>query len=205
MLLSGRTSLTDGARVFTEKGAALVVSIEPAGVHLRDSTGHVDFVDFLNLSTVRGISDGEVAAVAEPVQPLWDALDDGAKRVALRRLEIVQEILTGYMDGQPKLAREGEPHAPFGPGFGVSESRRCMAMAELLAYEDRFDRELQRRVRDGEISSAITSSETIRRWVRAWKRGGLVALIDGRSITEQFAVERVSCNLSSLESVDAAD
>ncbi|WP_342752213.1 hypothetical protein [Mycolicibacterium hodleri] len=78
------------------------------------------------------------------------------------------------------MARPGEPRHPFGPGFGWSESRRCLAMAELLSYQGQFDPDLQRRLRDGEIASATVNSSTIRNWVRAWKTTGLSGLIDGR-------------------------
>ncbi|WP_187292981.1 DDE-type integrase/transposase/recombinase, partial [Mycobacteroides abscessus] len=157
------------------------MEILSTGVRLRDALGHLEHVSWQGLPMARAIDEGQVAALTEPLRPLWDVLDDKAKGVALRRLEVVQEVITGYRDGHHELAREGEPRSPFGPGFGVSESRRCTAMAELLAYEGEFDRETQRRVRDGELQSAAISVNTVRKWVRDWKQGGLRALIDGRS------------------------
>jgi hypothetical protein len=85
---------------------------------------------------------------------MWDGLDEDIRNTALTKLEVVQEILTGYRDGHPAFAREGEPRSPFGPGFGVSESKRCIEMSKQLSCEAQFDRELQRRVHDGEIQSA---------------------------------------------------
>jgi putative transposase len=167
--------------VLTENGTAVVVAVLSTGVKFRDSIGDVVHVEWDKLSTVRAITDGEVAALTEPLRPIWDRLDDATRTVVLTRLEIVQEISTGYRDGHPELARPGEPRHPFGPGFGVSESRRCFVMAELLGHEGQYDRELQRRVRDGEVQSAAYNPSTIRNWVRAWKSEGLSALIDGRS------------------------
>jgi putative transposase len=95
---------------------------------------------------------------------------------------VVQEIVTGYRDGHRDLARNDEPRSPFGPGFGVSESRRCEVMAQLLAEEHHHDHAAARRIRDGEIQGATTNPSTIRKWLRAWKDGGLRALIDGRSL-----------------------
>ncbi len=180
-MTNGRTPLTEGARILTDRGTAVVVEILSTGVRLRDALGHLEHVSWQGLPMARAIDEGQVAALTEPLRPLWDVLDDKAKGVALRRLEVVQEVITGYRDGHHELAREGEPRSPFGPGFGVSESRRCTAMAELLAYEGEFDRETQRRVRDGELQSAAISVNTVRKWVRDWKQGGLRALIDGRS------------------------
>jgi hypothetical protein len=140
---------------------------------------------------VREIHDGQVAVLAEPLRPLWDALDDNTRSVTLDRVEIVQEILTGYRDGHPALARPGEPRSPFGPGFGISESRRCEAMAEMLAREGQYDRALQRRIRDGEIQSAAPNPSTVRNWVRAWKAGGLGALIDGRRVRRSKSWDQI--------------
>ena len=96
----------------------------------------------------------------------------------LRRItptsEIVQEIITGYRDGHPAFAREGEPRSPFGPGFGVSEHKRCIAMAKQLNLEAKFDRDLQRRLAEGDLKSGGVSEQTIRRWVREFKWDGLL-------------------------------
>jgi putative transposase len=148
---------------------------------LRDSLGDVMHRSWIELSTVRAIVDGHVAALTEPLQPVWDGLDDDIRNIALTKLEVVQEILTGYRDGHPAFARDDEPRPPFGPGFGVSESKRCTEMAKQLNCEGQFDRRLQRRLHEGEIQSAGYSPNTIRSWVRGFKERGLLALIDGRS------------------------
>lgn len=179
---NGRTILSVGARVMTETGTAIVVSIKSTGVEFHDAFSQDRHVDWCDLATVRALTDGEVPMLCEPLRPIWDTLDNDARSIALGRLEVVQEILTGYRNGHPEFARPGEPRAPFGTGYGSSESRRCEAMAVLLSEEGQCDRVLQRRVDDGEIKSSGTSPSTIRKWVRDFKRGGLLALIDGRSM-----------------------
>ena len=181
-MTSGRTPLMEGERILTDNGTAVVVEVLAGGVELRDSLGDVAHFSWAQLDTVRAIADGHVAALTEPLQPLWDGLDEEIRNVALTRLEVVQEILTGYREGHRAFAREDEPRSPFGPGFGVSESKRCTEMAKQLNCEAQFDRSLQRRVHDGEIQSAGYSPNTIRSWVRGFKERGLLALIDGRSI-----------------------
>ncbi|AMU67988.1 hypothetical protein [Mycobacteroides abscessus] len=179
---SGRTLLTEGARVLTNSGTAVVVAVSSTGVKFRDSVGKEEHVGWPELSDARMIAGGQVSAFSELLRPMWDALDENTRQVALKRLEVVQEVVTGYRDGHPELAREGEPRSPFGPGFGVSESRRCIVMAELLGYEGQLDRSHQRRIRDGEIRSTAPNPSTIRNWVRAWRKGGLRELVDGRSL-----------------------
>lgn len=178
----GRTSLTEGARLLTEVGTAVAIAVLGSGVRLRDSVGNVTEIDWREIGSLRTITDGEVAAVIEALRPMWDALDTDARNVALMRLEVVQEIVTGYRDGHPELARPGEPRPPFGPGFGVSETKRCTVMAEILSREGEFDRLRQRRLRDGEIQSVGNSPSTVKSWLREWRKGGLVALVDGRSL-----------------------
>ncbi|WP_428339843.1 hypothetical protein [Mycobacterium sp.] len=128
----------------------MVISVGSSGYMIRDAFGELESVGWLDEVTVREISQGEIAPLTEALRPLWDALDENAKHVALDRLEVVQEIITGYRDGHRDLARGDEPRYPFGPGFGISESRRCDVMAGLLAEEQRHDRAAQRRLRDGD-------------------------------------------------------
>ena len=48
---------------------------------------------------------------------MWDGLDDDIRNIALTKLEVVQEILTGYRDGHPAFARDDEPRPPSGLGL----------------------------------------------------------------------------------------
>lgn len=173
-MTSVRTVLVDGARLLTDSGTAQVLSVDDSGVGLRYSWGDASTISWADLGTLRSIEDGIAEALSEPLQPVWDGLDEAIRSAALTRLEIVQEIITGYRDGHPAFAREGEPRSPFGPGFGVSEHKRCIAMAKQLNLEAKFDRDLQRRLAEGDLKSGGVSEQTIRRWVREFKRDGLL-------------------------------
>jgi transposase InsO family protein len=182
-MTAARTTLSPGKRVALDTGTAVPVKpIQPTGVTFRDPTGNDTHITWDKLGTVRAINDGVVAALADPLRPIWDALDENARNVALMRLEVVQEILTGFRDGHPEFARPGEPREPFRPGNGLSESARANAMAELVSHERQADRILQRRVRDGEIRATGCNPSTIRKWLHQYKESGLLGLIDGRSI-----------------------
>lgn len=50
-----------------------------------------------------------MAALSETLRPQWDALDDAARAATLTKLEIVQEICTGFRDGHPELAGPSNP------------------------------------------------------------------------------------------------
>jgi putative transposase len=178
----GRTPLLMGSRVLTDEGVTLVVGLNATGVDLRDCLNNVTRVKWDDIPVVRSIEDGQPVALSELLRPLWDSLDEEARELALNKLEVVQEILTGYRDGHPELKRPGEPNPPFGPGFGVSEAKRASAMTAILAQEAQSDRKFQRRLRDGEVQAIGTNESTIRNWVRNWRERGLLGLIDGRSI-----------------------
>ena len=75
-MTSGRTPLIEGARLLTDNGTAVVAAVLAGGVELRDSLGDVAHVSWTELSTVRAIDDGHVAALTEPLRPLWDGLDE---------------------------------------------------------------------------------------------------------------------------------
>ena len=181
-MASGRTPLWRGARILIDAGTGVVTALAAEGFDVKDSFGDVTHNDWMNLSTILSIEDGRVAALSQPLRPIWDGLDDAARDDALFKLEIVQEIRTGYRDGHPELARSGEPRCPFGPGFGLSIAARCDAMAALLSQDKTFDHATQRRVRDGAIRAGGTNATTVRNWERSWRNAGLLGLIDGRRI-----------------------
>ncbi|WP_293004447.1 integrase [Mycobacterium sp.] len=187
----GRTQLRVGTPVLTNAGTGVVVSFDGTDYVLRDAFGTLESSGWSDEAVVLEIGDGHVAGLSESLRPLWDSIDASAQRVALDRLEVVQEIVTGYREGHRDLARDGEPRYPFGPGFGVSESRRCEVMAGLLAEELRYHRAIQRRIHDGEIRSSTTNPSTVRNWVRAWKDRGLRGLIDGRSLRARRSSELI--------------
>ncbi len=203
----GRTALSEGARVLTGRGTGVVVSIGVSGWTIRDAFGGLEVIGYLDAIAVREVRAGEVAPMADALRPLWDAIDENARTTALDRLEVVQEIFTGYREGHRELAREGEPRYPFGPGFGVSETRRCEVMASVLAEELVRDRAVQRRVQDGEIRAITTNPSTIRKWLRGWKDGGLRALIDGRSLRGRKSWDLIDLRYreAAVQEVDALD
>lgn len=173
-MTSVRTVLVDGARLLTDSGTAQVIAVDALGVALRYPWGDTRTIKWADLGQLRAIECGVAEALSDPIQPLWDSLDEPIRTAVLTRLEVVQEILTGYRDGHIAFAREGEPRSPFGPGFGISENQRCIEMAKQLNLEAQFDRERQRRVADGDIKSSGISAQTVRRWVREFKKDGLL-------------------------------
>lgn len=191
-MTDGRTILIVGARVITEKGTAIVAAVPNGEVHLRDVLGETTSHPWLELPTIQNTDSTGAVALVEPLRPLWDRLPDYVRQQTLERLEIVQEIWTGFREGHPELARAGEPRYPFGPDFGESESRCCAAMAELLALEGRVQSQSHRRGRaENEPDWAGINPSTIRNWLRGFKNGGLRALIDGRSLRESKSWELI--------------
>lgn len=192
-MTDGRTTLITGVRVLTEKGMAVVVAVVAGEVQLRDVSGEVTLHPWDCLPTLQNTYYTDAVALMEPLRPLWDRLHDHVRQQALERLEIVQEILTGFREGHPEFSRPGEPRYPFGPDFGVSESRRCSAMAEILALEAQGRSQSHKRDggSDGGSDSAGRNPSTVRNWVRAFRNGGLRALIDGRSLRESMFWELI--------------
>jgi len=180
----GRTTLSKDVRILTDIGTAVVVKVKSPGVELRDSVGNVTLVEWPNYTAAQMICDGKAVPLVGWLRPVWDVLSPKARAETLRRLEVVQEIVTGYRDGHRELARAGEPRAPFGPGFGLSESKRCEVMALLLGEEGQHDRAKQRRILEGELKSAGNNPSTIRNWLKNWREQGLAGLIDKRSIRQ---------------------
>lgn len=115
----GRTALHEGALVLTDTGTALVMAVNETGVEFRDCVNVTTHFRWDALPVVREVRDGVPSILAPALRPLWDSLDDDARSVALNRLEVVQELVTGYRDGHPEFRRPGEPQPPFGDGFGV--------------------------------------------------------------------------------------
>ena len=103
---TSRTVVEVGGRLLTEWGTGLVTAVSAAGVDLRTSVGDSLHVDWPELAEVRVVVDGDVAPIRPALRPYWDGLSEETRRAALDKLEIVQEILTGYRDGHAELARE---------------------------------------------------------------------------------------------------
>jgi hypothetical protein len=70
-----RTVLTEGARILTDSGMAVVVAVSSVGVEIRDAFGVTATIGWVDLVTVRNVHDADVVALTEPLRPLWDGLD----------------------------------------------------------------------------------------------------------------------------------
>lgn len=179
---NARTPIKRGDLILMPGGLYRVTGVLPGGLEVRTATGAEEAINFGELAEARQMDNGRVAASSAALQPLWDALSVSAREAALFRLEVVQEVLTGYRDGHPDLARPGEPRHPFGAHSGVSETARANAMAAHLASEFEVDRTRQRKLAQGDKAGSSPSSSSIRGWIQNWRRDGLVGLIDGRAL-----------------------
>lgn len=168
-----------GARMMFSDGPAVVAALERHGVCVKTTTGVEEHVRWDHLIAQPVTVDG-IAAIHTALEPWWSSLGDAARHEALVRLEVVLEVLTGYRDGIPELAHEGEPFYPFGEGYGVTLTKRSKSMAEHLSFERGVDRSMTRRVRAGELQSATVGEGTVRLWIRLYRKEGLRGLVDGR-------------------------
>lgn len=168
-----------GARVLMAFGPSVVVEVGRHGVTVRDPLGSDQFIRWDKVALV-GIHEAGVDAVHLALQPWWSALDAHTRTETSIKLEVVLEVLTGYRDGHPLMARNGEPFPPFGEGYGASLTKRLEAMAQQLTFEYSVDRLKVRRLLAGDVVKNGVSTNTIRGWVKAWKREGLRGLVDGR-------------------------
>lgn len=179
---NARTAIKRGDQILTPGGLYLVTGVLPGELQVRTATDEAETIGFGDLTDVRVVDNGRVAAASAALRPLWDSLSESAREAALFKLEVVQEVLTGYRDGFPDLARTGEPQHPFGAHSGVSEYGRAEAMADYLRSEFEVDRARQRKLAQGETAGASPSGSSIRSWIRRWRKDGLIGLIDGRAL-----------------------
>lgn len=177
--MSKAVEVFEGARVLMSFGPAVVVEVGRHGVTVKDVLGENHFVRADQLA-VTGIGEDGLDAIHLSIQPWWNSLSPEIKMEVRLKLEVVFEVLTGYRDGHPLMAREGEPFYPFGEGFDASLTQRIEAMARQLTFEYGVDRTRVRRVLAGEIIKNGVSPNTIRGWIKAWQRDGLRGLVDGR-------------------------
>ena len=168
-----------GARILTNHGLLLVMHLERHGVRVQDALGVKSSISYDAMMAAQ-VGDGGVQAVHSSLEPWWSGLAVDARADALFKQEVVLEVLTGYRDGHPELAYDGEPFFPFGTGYGTSIRQRCDAMAEQVSFERSVDRTVMRRVREAELVTGRVAKQSIQRWVTAWRREGLRGLVDGR-------------------------
>lgn len=177
--MSKAVELFVGARVLMAVGPSVVVEMGRHGVTVKDALGENHFIRADQLA-LTGIEENGLDAIHLSLQPWWNGLEASTRGEARVRGEVVFEVLTGFADGHPLMARPGEPFPPFGEGYGFSLTRRIEAMARQLTVERRANRQVVRRVLAGELTGEPVSPSTIRAWIKAWQREGLRGLVDGR-------------------------
>ncbi len=168
-----------GARLLSEDGYLLVTDLGRHAVTVESSTGERRDVPYGQISGVR-ITKGQAAPTTTALEPWWSGLSEPIRRDALDKLEVVMEILTGYRWGHPRLAQPGEPFVAVSDP-DLSETERCAAMARQLSYERHTDRQVLRRVQDGELRSTTLGASTVQKWIRVWRDEGLRGLVDKRA------------------------
>ena len=134
---------------------------------------------------------GAIAPIRPALRPYWDGLSEETRRAALDKLEIVHEILTGYRDGH------AEPRARWRTAPTLRRRLRRLRGGALSRDGGRVAARScgrscpQRRIANGEIKRSAPVDSTIRNWVRAWKRDGLLGLLDARSLRREQTWERI--------------
>lgn len=178
--MTRHVDLAAGNTVLLESGPAVVVALERHGVVLRDVLGQELSVRWDRL-VLRKVDGAAAQSVHASLEPWWSSLDDGTRRQALLKLEVVMEILTGYRSGLPEVALPEEPFTPFGPGYGESLDRRIRAMSRQLSFERSLDRVLIARIVTGQLQTTRVAPRTIHSWVTDYRTEGLRGLVDKRS------------------------
>jgi hypothetical protein len=151
--VSGAAALAVGAEVGFDGIVWRVVAWEGPGVVLLDGaqqSRRVEVGDLLSRAVFGGPAGAETAGAA------LSGLTKSQRSELARRVEHVQEVLTGFRRGDVALALPGEPRAPFGPGGGM--------MARYRAKASELD----------------TSVMTVRRMVSRFAEAGPAGLIDRR-------------------------
>ena len=114
-----RTQLGINDVILTHAGLCRISRLLPNGVEVRHPDGTDTTIEYFELAEARNVLDGQIDSMSTALQPLWASLSESVKEQTLFRLEVVQELLTGYRDGHPELARKGEPYYPFGAEYGL--------------------------------------------------------------------------------------
>lgn len=172
------TSLEPDALVLLPSGVGRVKAVRRHGVEVETAAGSRT-IEYQHLE-VRAFEASGVQAAHQALTPWWLALEPTARELALFRLEVVQELLTGFRNGWPSEAHPGEPFHPYGPGFGATLNQRIIQMSRDLAVEQGTDRAALERIRKGELSSPGFAPRTLHRWVSDFQASGLRGLVDGR-------------------------
>ncbi|MGL5825266.1 MAG: hypothetical protein ACRCYU_10690, partial [Nocardioides sp.] len=186
-----RVRLEVGERILLPSGYAVVAELAAGGYTVRDVIGVEHHVPWTDLAPTAAATNGRPRHHQFALRPLLDSIDQVSLRELMDWTERIQVIVTGYANGHACLARDGEPHYPYGPTFGVSIDQRCERMAAEMTREREPDRDLVRRVERGELKSLTVSKSTVRSKLRAFEHGGVAALVDGRRIRRTDRFDRI--------------
>lgn len=183
-MTDGRTHLEPHAKVFTDAGVQRVVHVSTQGVQLLDIHGNESLVAWTSLpdlGQLLALTGSRIDRVHESLQPWWAQRSEQARQETLDKLEVVQEILTGYRDGHEEFARPGEPRWPhLDDDRGSSVAARARVMASTLKHEWEADRQRQRDIAEGGRPRTKHGESTIRGWAKAFREHGLRGLCDDR-------------------------
>lgn len=167
--MSHRCELVPGARVLTNRGIGIVRQINRDSLTLTPPNGHDILIPWADL-TVSAFEGDHIQALHRSLSPWWEGLSDSSKDRALKRMEVVLEITTGFRSGHAEFRDPGEPFAPFGPGYDTNETAQRRAMAEQLT-----------------LRGEPTTPQTLYNWLRAWERGwvalSMVAVLERSSVS----------------------
>lgn len=186
--MSARVVLRVGERVLLSSGVSVVVHVHYDGYTISEARGesHVPWTELKAFPSFH--PDGE-RAVHQALSPWWEMLPEDARQVARVRLQIVQEVLTGFREGCLELARDGEPFWPFGETYGATLEQRYEHMAAQVTRERESDRAYQRRVERGDLQDSDCSPSTVKKWVTDFRERGLIGLVDKRSMKRSLGFE----------------
>ena len=184
-----RISLRVGERVLLPTGLGVVAGVNRDGYSIAHADGAVVDTPWTELAPPAVLHPDGERAIHRQLSPWWEMMEETSRQQAKGRLEVVMEITTGFRDGLPELARDGEPFAPYGSSFGSSLHQRCLRMADELNRERDGNRSHQRRILEGELKDASVSVSTIRNWLVAHEQRGLLGLVDGRRMRRSLGFE----------------
>ncbi|UUW90987.1 hypothetical protein [Pimelobacter simplex] len=139
-MTQAKVGLAIGDRVLGEDGYLVVVQFGRHTVMFETSVGARREVPYNEIKGVP-VCDGRATPVIAALEPWWSGLSAPIRRDALDKLEVVMEVLSGYRAGFARFAQPGEPYSNVSDP-GLSETRRCEAMARQLAFERESDRQV---------------------------------------------------------------
>lgn len=199
----GRVELRVGSsRVLREDGVFLVTELNALGVTLQPASGDLVVVPYSDLGPITGFAGGRAQAVHRALLPDWETLSAASQNVALDRLEVVLEILTGYRYGFAALKADGEPRQMLSTEYSLTA--RCAAMAREMVLKQRADSARVRRQCAGELGDRTPGKTTVWGWVKSFQRYGVWGLVDGRATRPSMRFNALDERFRELAQAEAA-